>query len=260
VSGPCRLAHVEQGRRERPPLVLSSSLGTSGAMWDRQAPGLAAAFRVIRYDHRGHGSSPVPPGPYELADLAGDVVALLDELGLERASFAGVSLGGMVGLWLAANAPGRIERLIVICSSAHMPPASAWALRAATVRRTGGTEAIADAVLARWLTPGFAAANPGIAAGLREMLVATPAEGYASCCGAIERMDLRDSLARIAVPTLVIAGEHDPSAPPDQHGRAVAAAIAGARLEILPAAHLAGIELPGAVNELIIEHMEEQPT
>ena len=250
------VAHTELGPAGAAPLVLSSSLGTTYSMWDPQVGALSERFRLIRYDHRGHGGSPVPPGPYSIADLAGDVVALLDTLGIARTSFCGLSLGGMVGLWLAANAPDRIDRLIVVCSSAHMPPATAWAQRARTVRETGSTEAIADAVLERWLTPAHAAAHPGEVAALRQMLIATAAEGYASCCDAIREMDQRGRLAAIAAPTLVIAGEHDPAAPPAEHGRVIAAAVPGARFELVGAAHLANVELPDVIAGLIIDHLE----
>jgi pimeloyl-ACP methyl ester carboxylesterase len=150
---PVALHHEIFGPTHALPVLLGGSLGTTLAMWDGQAP-LARHIRMIRYDHRGHGGSPAPRGPYEIADLGRDILALMDRLGLERASHCGVSLGGMVGMWLGANAAERVDRLVLICTSAHMAPASAWADRAATVRRSGGTEAIADAVVERWLTPG----------------------------------------------------------------------------------------------------------
>ena len=158
---PEALHHESAGDERAPALVLGCSLGTAAAMWEPQVAALAEHLRVIRYDHRGHGASPVPPGPYEIEDLGRDVLALLDRLGIERASVGGVSLGGMVAMWLGANAPDRVERLVLCCTSAHLPPASAWAERAAAVREAGTTEVVADAVVARWLTPAFAAAHPG---------------------------------------------------------------------------------------------------
>jgi 3-oxoadipate enol-lactonase len=248
------LHHEIAGRKDAPVLLLGGSLGTTTAMWDGQAP-LTQRVRTVLYDHRGHGRSPAPPGPYEIADLGRDVLALMDRLGLERASHGGVSLGGMVAMWLAANAPDRVERLILICTSAHMPPASAWAERAATVRRTGGTEAIADAVVDRWLTPAYAAARRDVLGTLRDMLLAAPPEGYAACCEAIQRMDQRPLLARIRAPTLVISGADDQAAPPE-HQRLIADAIPGARHEVLsPAAHIAPVEQADAINSLILEHM-----
>ena len=251
---PVALHHEVSGPADAPALVLGGSLGTTLAMWDGQAP-LAQRVRTVRYDHRGHGRSPAPPGPYEIADLGRDVLALMDGLEIAHASHCGVSLGGMVGMWLAANAPERVARLILICTSAHMPPASAWAERAATVRRTGGTETIADAVVARWLTPEYAAAHPGVRATLRDMLVGASPEGYAACCNAIRDMDLRPLLGRIEAPTLVISGAEDQAAPPE-HQRLIADAIPGARHEVLsPAAHVAPVEQAQAINALILDHL-----
>jgi len=249
------LHHEVAGRADASPLLLGGSLGASTAMWDPQVAALAERLRVIAFDHRGHGRSPTPEPPYALADLGHDVLELLDRLGLERASYCGLSLGGMVGMWLAAQAPERIDRLVLVCTSAHMPPPSAWAERAAAVRAAGTVEAIADGVVARWLTPPFAAEHPDVAARLRAMLVATPADGYGACCGAIEHMDLREDLAAITAPTLVIAAEDDPATPPE-HARRIAEGISGARLEVLHgAAHLANVERPEAVSRLILEHV-----
>jgi len=242
------------GPPDAPALVLSNSLGTSLAMWDRQVAPLSEHFCVVRYDHRGHGRSPVPPGPYELDELGRDVLELLDHLGIARASLCGVSLGGMVGMWLGANAPDRIDRLVLCCTSAYLPPAEAWAQRAATVRQARTTEVVADAVLGRWLTPAGLEHDAGTASWLRAMLRATPAEGYANCCGVIERLDLRSALAAITAPTLAIAGAQDPATPPS-HLEAIAAAIPGARLEVLDgAAHLANIERSDALNRLVLAH------
>lgn len=251
----CEVAHDLQGADDAAALVLSNSLGTTRALWDPQARCLAQRFCLIRYDHRGHGASPVPTGPYAIADLAQDVVALLDRHGIERTSFCGISMGGMVGLWLAAHEPARLERLIVICSSPYMPPASAWAERAAAVRRADTVEVVADAVVARWLTPGYAKRHPDVRDRLRSMLASTPADGYASCCQAIERMDLRGDLGAIQAPTLVIGGELDPSAPPRDHARVIAEGIPGARLEMVPTAHLASVERPDMVTELMLDHL-----
>jgi 3-oxoadipate enol-lactonase len=255
---PCDVAHVVSGESGAPPLVLSNSLGTTLAVWDSVAGALAERRRLIRYDHRGHGGSPIPPGPYHIRDLAGDVLALLDRLGIERASFCGLSIGGMVGLWLAAHAPDRIDRLIVLCSSPHMPPASAWAERAAAVRDAGSVEVIADSVLGGWLTPAYAGTHPEVAARLRSMLISMPADGYAWCCEAIEHMDLRDDLGAIRAPTLVIGGEADPATPPGNHGRIIAEGVSGARLELVPAAHLACVEQPGAIATLILDHLDHE--
>ncbi len=254
----CELAYSEQGPPDAEPLVLCNSLGTTRAMWDPQARGLSERFRLIRFDTRGHGASPEPSGPYLIEDLGTDVLALLDRLEIGRTSFCGSSIGGMIGMWLAANAPERIRRLVLVCSSPHMPPPEAWAERAGAVRGAGTAEPIADAVVARWLTPGYANEHPDTQRWLREMLVSSPAEGYASCCDAIRRWDFRDQLERISAPTLVIGGEFDLAAPPEQHASVIAERVAGARLELVPAAHVASVELPDEVNRLIMEHLSEE--
>ena len=242
------------GPEAAPVLLMGSSLGTSMDMWDSQLA-LAERLRIVRFDHRGHGRSPVPRGPYEIADLGRDVIELMDALEIERASYCGLSIGGMVGIWLGANAPERIERLVLVCTSAHLPPAEGWAERAAKVRAAGTVGVVADAVVARWLTPAYAEEHPELVAELRAMLVATDPEGYASACGAIERMDLRDQLGRIAAPTLVISGSGDEATPPE-HQELIAASIPGGRLETVdPAAHLAAVERPARVNELIADHL-----
>src|SRR4051794_2289093 len=182
-------------------------------MWDDQVAALSSRFRILRYDTRGHGRSAAPEGPYAIGDLGADLLALLDELGLERVSFCGLSLGGMTGMWLAANAPERVERLVLCCTSAHLPPREMWDERIETVR-ADGMEPVAEGVLERWLTPEFRTARPEIAARLKAMLVATPVEGYAGCCAAIRDLDLRDALSAIRAPTLVIAGGEDPATPP----------------------------------------------
>jgi 3-oxoadipate enol-lactonase len=251
---PVEVAFTVDGPEDAPPVVLSNSLGSTPAMWDPQFPALAERFRVVRYDHRGHGRSPVPPAPYELADLGADVIALLDRLGLERVRWCGLSLGGMVGMWMAINAPERIERLVLCCTSARLGPPEMWADRAAAVRAQG-VEAVADAGIQRWLSPGFIDREPEIAAEIRAMLAATPAEGYAACCGVIERMDQVPELGAIRAATLVIAAEDDPATPPE-HGALIASTVPGAQLAVVKdARHLATIEQPAAMTELILGHL-----
>jgi 3-oxoadipate enol-lactonase len=251
----CGVHHVLEGPASGAPVVLSNSLGTTMRMWDAQAAELARTRLVLRYDTRGHGGSPVPAPPYDLPDLGRDVIALLDRYGIERASLCGVSLGGMVSMWLAAHAPDRVERLVLCSTSALFGPPEIWVERAALVRQSG-MEAVADAVIARWFTPAFAAARPDVIATTRAQLAATPAEGYAACCGAIERMDLRADLTGIRAPTLVIAARDDPSTPP-KHARVIAAGIPGARLVVLErGAHLVNVETPDVVTELILGHLD----
>jgi 3-oxoadipate enol-lactonase len=244
--------HVVTGPEDAPPLVLSNSLGATLAMWDPQADALAERFRLIRYDTRGHGGSDIPPGPYSIDDVGQDVLDLLDHLGIERTHFAGLSLGGMTGMWLGANAPGRVEKLVLLCTSAKLGPPEMWADRAATVREQG-TGAIVDATMERWLSPAFG----GDSSGVRAMFESIDDEGYASTCAVIQHMDQLDTLASIAAPTLVIAGAQDPATPPE-HAERIVAAIPNARLEVLdPGAHLVNVERPEAVTELIIEHLED---
>jgi 3-oxoadipate enol-lactonase len=244
------------GPEDGHPLLMAGSLGTTLAMWEPQLPDLVHDQRVIRLDLRGHGGSPVPRGPYSIADLGGDVLALMDRLGLERASYCGLSIGGIVGQWLAINAADRIRRLILISTSPYLPPADAWHERAATVRRAGTPEVVADAVLGRWFTAAYAEQRPQVVAHYRQMISSIAAEGYAGCCEAIAGTDLRDGLNRISATTLVLAGAQDPTTPPD-HGEAIARAVSGARLEVLdPGAHLLNVERAADVARLICDHME----
>lgn len=249
-----------------PVLVLGSSLGTDRRMWDPQLADLARRFRVVRYDHRGHGTSDVPEGPYSIDDLAGDVLALLDQLGIGRFSLGGSALGGMVAMRIAAYRPDRVERLALFCTSAHLPPAEGWADRAA-VARGHGTEALSQAIPSRWFTTAFAAANPETVQRCRDLLLATPDEGYAGCCEAIGDMDLRPLLSAIVAPTLVVAGNYDP-AMPEAHARTIAAGInavradsgggstAGScRVEVVDGANLATVENPSVCTALMIEHL-----
>jgi 3-oxoadipate enol-lactonase len=257
VELPCTV----EGRQDAPVLVLSNSLGSSPAMGDPQAAPLARRFRLVRYDHRGHGTAPRPPRPWRIGDLGDDVLALLDRLGVARAHFCGLSLGGMVGMWLAAHAPERVDRLVLCCTSARIAETD-WAARAATVRARG-TEAVAGAVVQRWVTPGFAAGHPELVDRLRAMIAATPAEGYAACCEVIGRMDLHPTLGAIRAPTLAIVGDEDP-ATPREHADRIAERIPRCRVVTVAGAHMANVESPEAVLELIAGHLqgpspEEEP-
>jgi 3-oxoadipate enol-lactonase len=253
---PVDVSFSEVGPADAPVLVLSSSLGADRTMWDDLAGALAGRFRVVTYDHRGHGASPVPEGPSTLADVAGDVVRLLDRLGVERAHFGGLSLGGMVGMWLGVHAPGRVERLVLMCTSAKLGPPEMWADRAATVRAEG-TASIAEAVVTRWATDAYRERHPDVVARLEQLVAAQPDAGYASCCAAIEHMDQVADLRRITAPTLVISGAEDP-ATPSEHQELIAREIPGARLEVLsPAAHLATVEQPGAIAALVRDFLTD---
>ncbi len=177
---------------------------------------------------------------------------------MARAHVCGLSIGGMVGMWVAAHAPDRVDRLVLCCTSASMGPPEVWAERAAIVR-SQGTAAVADAVVARWFTPAYAAQNRRLVAEMRAMLAANPAEGYAACCGAVERMDLRPDLGAIRASTLVIAGADDPATPPS-HAERIAEGIAGSRLVVIEdAAHLVNVEQADAVDRLVIDHLSGEP-
>jgi 3-oxoadipate enol-lactonase/4-carboxymuconolactone decarboxylase len=248
------LYHEQTGPADAPVLLLGGSLGTRLAMWDPQLPAFGAR-RVVRFDHRGHGRSPAPPGPYAIADLGADVLALMDRLGIQRADYCGLSIGGMVGQWLAINAPERIARLVLICTAPDTLNADAFRDRARTVRKAGTTEVVADAVVANWFTEPYTAAHPDVIARHRQMIVDTPVEGYAACCEAIAGHNVRAALPQITAPTLVIAGAQDRAIPPTQ-GEAIAAGIPGSKLQILdPAAHIASVERADTVNALIAEHL-----
>jgi 3-oxoadipate enol-lactonase len=247
-----------EGSPDTPVLILGNSLGTSIDLWKPQLPALAGRFRLLRYEHRGHGTvggdvSPSPTGPYSIADLGADVLAVMDRFGIRRALYCGVSLGGMIGMWLAAAAPERIAGLALCCTSAYLPPASMWRERAELVRAHGAA-VIASQVVSRWFTPAFAAAAPDVPAAFVSGLAATGPEGYAGCCEAIAAMDLRAQLPMIMAPTLVMAGEQDPATPP-WHGAVIAAGIAGARLKVIRgAAHLANVSNAGEVSAAVTGH------
>jgi len=253
---PVELRHEFRGKRDSPAVVFTGSLGTDLTMWLPQTEALGPHFCTLRYDIRGHGASEVPPGPYSMAELGSDLMALLDRLGIERASLCGLSIGGMVSQWVAAHAPDRVERLVLCCTSAQLGPRESWLERAATVR-SEGVDAVADAVLGRWFTPPFAQAHPDVIERMRAMLIATPREGYAGCCEAIAAMDLTGDLPSISAPTLVVSAAEDPSIPPE-HGRRIAELIPGARFELVEhAAHIASIEQADEITALIRGFLSE---
>jgi 3-oxoadipate enol-lactonase len=248
-----RLFYRFDGRSDGPVLVLSNSLGTDLSMWEPQIEALAQHFRILRYDSRGHGNSDVSPGPYDIALLGRDVLALLDGLGLERVHFCGLSKGGMVGMWLGTNAPERVERLILCNTSAQIGAPEIWNQRIETVSRHG-MAAIVPAVLERWFTPAFRRASPDIVEQARRMLVATPAAGYAACCAAVRDMDQRETIGSIRAATLVTAGAQDAATPPD-HARLIAERIAGAQLVELDAAHLSNLEQPADFTAAVLNFL-----
>jgi 3-oxoadipate enol-lactonase len=251
---PVQVHYTIEGPQDAPVLLLSGSIGSTLDMWLPQRAALSAEYRVISYDHRGHGKSPVPPGPYTVADIAGDVLALMDQLEVEKAHFCGLSLGGAVGMWLSRYHPHRLDQLVLACTSARFGTPEMWAERIERVR-SEGMEPIADLSLGRWLTPGLIERDPEFAAEIRAMVANTPAEGYIACCAAIGEWDFAGELPEVPTPTLVIAGAEDPATPPE-YARGIAAQIPRSKLVVLDdAAHLANVERPVEFNDLLRAHL-----
>lgn len=243
--------HYElSGPVEAPVLVLSNSLGTTLEMWDPQIDAFARTFRVLRYDMRAHGRSEVPPPPYAIDDFGHDVLALLDSLGIERAHFVGLSMGGMIGQWLGIHAPSRIDKLVVSNTAARIGAPEGWYARADLVRSRGLDE-VAAASPARWFTAGFEAAQPATVAAMIARLRTLSPEGYAACCDALGQTDLRAGIDRIARPTLVIAGEHDPVTTVAD-AQFMIDRIRGARLVKLNASHISNVEAASAFTDAVL--------
>lgn len=250
----CRIACEFIPRDGAPVIVLSPSLGTSMGLFDAQVEALSGRFGILRYDPRGHGASDVPSGGYSLDRLGSDVIGLLNALGIERAHFVGVSLGGMTGQWLGYRAPERLLSLTLANTSAYMGPPSGWAERIDHVL-TNGMGPMVEPVIERWFTPGFRENEPAPVQRIADMLLATDPRGYAGCSAAIRDMDLRPTAGLIDVPTLVIAGLQDPATPPE-HADFLASNIPGAKLASLDAAHLSNVELPEQFNAAVLEFLE----
>jgi 3-oxoadipate enol-lactonase len=243
--------HVEVDGRERAPvLMLSNSLGTTLHMWDGQVAPFTQHFRLVRYDRRGHGQSGVPAGPYTMERLGRDVLAVLDALGIEKINWCGLSMGGMVGQWLGAYAPSRIERLVLTNTSSYFADKAMWNERLALVREKG-IATFAAANMERWFTKGFRERAPEVVARVKDMFAATPLEGYLACGAAVRDMDHRELLPKISAPTLVIAGKQDPATPPESN-EYISKHVARAQFALLDAAHLSNIEQPDAYTNAVL--------
>jgi 3-oxoadipate enol-lactonase len=253
----CPLWVEVEGPPHAPVLMLSNSLGTDLHMWDAQAERFSQSFRLVRYDHRGHGRSSAPAGPYSMERLGRDALAIADALRLRKFHWCGLSLGGMVGMWLAANAPERIDRLVLTNTSSHFPDPNIWNEGIKAIRARGLT-ALAERIVALWFSPQFRASAPEAVAAMRSMLLATPAEGYAACGAAIRDMDHRELLARIGAPTLVIAGRHD-QATPLAAAQFIQSRIAGAALAVLDTAHISNVEQPVTFADAVLEFLAHRP-
>jgi 3-oxoadipate enol-lactonase len=239
-SGDASIHYALEGQGESAVLVFSNSLGANYSMWDPQAREFRGQFRVLRYDPRGHGQSSPMPGPYSIEQLAKDVLVLVDALGLDHVHFCGLSMGGMVGMWLGVNAPERIHKLALCNTGAKIGTPEAWNARIQAVRKNG-MKSVASAVVERWFTPAFRAQAPATVSNIQNMIEETNADGYAACCAAVRDFDFRKQVTNIRLPTLVISGAHDPATPPSD-GRFLAQQIPGARYTELNAAHLSNIE------------------
>ncbi len=247
------------GADDRPAIVLSHSLGLDHAMWDQQAADLLPHFRVLRYDTRGHGASTAAPGDYTIAQLGGDVLELVDALGVRRFAFCGLSLGGMIGQWLAVQAPDRLTHLVLANTSARLSDPSTMESRRQLVA-AGGMTAVELLVMARFFAPEVVAANSPPVASARRTLLATDPVGYAGCCAAIRDMDQRSLLPRISVPTLVIGGDGDAGMPWDAHGAVLQDAIPGAAAVRLPAAHISNLERPRSFSRALLDFLLPAPS
>lgn len=241
------------GAADAPVVVLSNSLGTTLEMWAPQVEAFSQHHRVIRYDTRGHGGSVVTPGPYAMADLGQDVVAILDALEVPTAAFCGVSMGGHTGLWLGVHASQRLSSLVVCNSAARIGTLQAWQDRAASVRDDADTamQALADTAPGRWFSPDFVRDHAATVQAVQAVLAAISPDGYAACCEALALSDLRSELARIATPTLLVAGAVDPVTTVAD-AQVMQAAIADARTVVLPASHLSNIEAAQAFTAAVL--------
>jgi 3-oxoadipate enol-lactonase len=237
-----------------PTLVLSHALGANLAMWEPQAAALASHFRLLRYDTRGHGASTLPPEPFSIADLGQDVLNLLDTLQIARASFCGISMGGLIGQWLGIHAPGRLQKLILSNTAAKIGTEDGWNTRMAAVLRDG-LPSIIPGALERWFTAGFRAAHPAAVAAIGAMLQSTDAKGYIANCAAIRDADFRAALQAIQAPTLVIAGSYDQGTTPAD-GQFLAENIAGSAYVELSAAHLSSVEAASEFNAALLDFLQ----
>jgi 3-oxoadipate enol-lactonase len=252
-AGDVEIHYEIEGDGGAPVLVLAHPLGTDLSVWEPQRDALARRFRLLRYDARGHGRSSVTPGPYTIEQLGRDVVALLDALSIEHAHFCGLSIGGLVGIWLGAHAAPRLRRLVLSNTATRIGSVESWNTRIDAVRKDG-LRGLAPAMMERWFTGAFRASRPETVAKAQAMLSSCPPEGYIACCAAIRDADLDEAARAIRVPALVISGRSDPATPPAQ-GRALAGTIAGARYVELEASHLSSVEAAAAYTDEVVRFL-----
>ena len=246
----CKIQVEVEGPDDAPVLILSNSLGTTLQMWNGQVGPFARHFRLVRFDRRGHGKSSLPKGPYSMDLLGRDVIAVMDGLGIKKANWCGLSMGGMEGMWLGANAPERFERMVLSNTSSYFPDKKGWNDRIALIREKG-VPAFAAPNMERWFTKGFRERDPGAITTMMEMFSATLLDGYIACAEAVRDMDHRNLLPKIKVPTLVIIGRHDPATTPEA-GEFIRSNIPGAEHFIIDAAHISNIEQPQQFNNAVL--------
>jgi 3-oxoadipate enol-lactonase len=252
VDDGIRLAYRLDGPPDRPVLLFVNSLGTDLRMWEPQVAALSTELRLLRYDSRGHGQSDAPPGPYTLDRLGLDAIALLDQLGVERAHVCGLSLGGLVALWLAIHRPERVGRAVFANTAARIGTLESWSARIEAVR-AGGMAAIKDAVLARFLSADFRQRRPDVTEQIGATLLATPPDGYVGACAALRDADLRNLVSTIETRSLVIGGELDEATPPAQ-AEDLHAGIVPSELMVIPGvAHLSNLEAPDLFNRRVLD-------
>ncbi len=250
-----RLHYAFSGPAAAPALILSNSLGTNFSMWDAQAPVLEKQFRLLRYDMRGHGQSSAPPPPYAVPDLARDVLALADSLNITHFHFCGLSIGGMIGMSLALQAPKRLRKLVLCNTAPKIGTEEFWNARIQTVESKGMKD-VAGAVTARWFTPTFQSSSPDKVASAIQVLESLSPQGYVGGCTAVRDFDFRANVAKIPTPTLVISGTQDPAATPAD-GRFLAEHIPGARYTELNTSHLSNVEDPAHFNQAVLSFLSE---
>ncbi|MBS0533482.1 MAG: 3-oxoadipate enol-lactonase [Proteobacteria bacterium] len=250
----CRINVEVSGSERAPALMLSSSVGTNLHMWDDQAEDFARHFRVIRYDRRGHGGSDAPPGPYSMERLGRDALSVLDALEVRSVLWCGLSIGGMVGQWLGANAPERFDKLILANTNAFYEDKKTWDDRIRFLR-DNPLDKLLDATMGRWFTPSFRESAPQAIARMKDIFLTTDKAGYVACCQAIRDMDFRTSNQSITTPTLVIVGAQDAATPPAQ-GEAIARQIKGAKVFSIDAAHISNVEQPAAFTKAVLDFLK----
>lgn len=248
-----KLYYDWRGAEHLPVLVFSNGLGTNLHMWDSQVESFSQHFRLLRFDARGHGQSSVPPGPYTIAQLSGDIVQLLDALQIERAYFCGVSMGGLIGMFLGTNVANRFHKIVLCSTAAKIGTTDTWTTRIQTVQR-GGMKAVADTVVERWFTASFRAKSSAELQRVRTMLESTSPDGYMASCAAVRDCDQRDTIGNIRLPCLVVVGSEDPGTPP-MEAHFLQKTISGAQVVELPGSHICNIENKGEFNQHVLKFL-----